>query len=228
MPQFKMRKVDDTAEVFIYGDIGAGMWGDGVSAKQFAEQLKSLGKVSTIALRINSSGGDVFEGVAIYNQLKRQKAKVTVDIDGSALSIASVIAMAADPGELRMADNAFMMIHDPWSFTVGDAKEHRKTAELLDGIKSQIVNTYVARTQRDAEEIANMMAEETWLDAVAAESLGFIDSRTSELAIAAHVNPTICRNMPEYAYHMQQLSAAAQREKTESLKKTLDLIKGRL
>lgn len=225
----KMKMLDNSsAEMWIYGEIGGSGWGDGITSKQVADELGKYKDAKQINLRINSTGGDVFEGVAIYNQLRRHKAKVSVDIDGAALSIASIIAMAADPGELRMADNAFMMIHDPWSFTVGDSADHRKTAELLDGIKSQLVNTYVARTGMEPDQIAQMMSDETWMDAKSAESMKFIDSRTAELALAAHIDKRICRNIPDQFIHWQATAVKAMQNKTAQLKTELDKITSRI
>jgi hypothetical protein len=127
-----------TGEIWLYDQVGEGFFG-GMSAKQFNDELNKLGKVDTVNLRINSPGGSVFDGVAIYNALKRHPARVEVDVDGIAASIASVIAMAGD--EIRMASNSMMMIHDPHGFSQGGAGDMRKTADLLDQIKNVISDT---------------------------------------------------------------------------------------
>jgi len=172
------------AEILIYDEIDP-FWGTG--AKDFAEGLKALGAVTTIHVRINSPGGDVFDGVAIYNQLAQHSAKVIIHVDGLAASIASVIAMAGD--EIHLAENALMMIHDPWSFTGGTAADLRAMADLLDTVATTIVTTYAARTGRDAEDIRAMMAAETWMDATEALDQGFADLITEAKRMAARFDP---------------------------------------
>ena len=113
-------KSQTVAEIVVYGVIGQDFWGDGISAKSFSDQLNNLPKtVNQIDVRLNSGGGDVFDGVSIYNRLKQHKAKVTVYIDGLAASIASVIALAGD--EVVMGEGALMMIHKPWTWAMGDS-----------------------------------------------------------------------------------------------------------
>ncbi|MCP5004521.1 MAG: Clp protease ClpP [Planctomycetes bacterium] len=156
-------------ELKIYDDIGADFFGDGVTAKNIDAQLAEMS--GDLTVRINSYGGDVFEGHAIYNLIKGYEGKTTVIIDGIAASAASVIAMAGD--EVVMPINGMLMIHDPWTFAMGDSKEMTKTAEVLDQIKQTIVNVYEEKTNIDSDEIAVMMSEETWLDADQANELGF-------------------------------------------------------
>lgn len=175
-------KGNKKAEITLYSEIG-GYW-DGISAKQFAQDLKALGDIDEINLRINSPGGEVFEGNTIYNVLKQHKARVVVDIDGLAASIASVIAMAGD--EIRMADNALMMVHDAWGFAVGNADDMRKTADVMDKINGTIINTYVKRTSQEESKIIDMMKAETWMSAKEAKGNGFIDTITDALEMAAH------------------------------------------
>lgn len=167
-----------TAEVLVYDEIGA--WG--VSAKQFARDLKDLGKISQIDLRINSPGGSVFDGNAIFNQLKQHPANVTVYIDGLAASMASVIAMAGD--RIVMPENALMMIHNPWTVAIGDAEELRKNADLLDKIKDTLIGAY-GRSMMTDEEIVEMMDAETWLTGEEAVEMGFADELEQEVALAA-------------------------------------------
>lgn len=171
-----------TGEIWLYDTVGEGFFG-GMSAKQFSDELKGLGAVDTINLRINSPGGSVFDGVAIYNQLLRHPAKIVVDVDGIAASIASVIAMAGD--DIRMADNAMMMIHDPSGVSMGDANDMRKTANLLDQIKNTIVDTYEKRTRAAVATIEKWMADETWFGAEDALSNGFADSITAGQQVSA-------------------------------------------
>lgn len=177
-----INKGNKKAEIIVYEDIGEG-WFGGMSAKRFAEEVKALGKVDEINVRINSPGGSVFEGIAMYNTLASHGARIVVDIDGLAASIASVFAMAGN--EIRMAANGFMMIHDPWVMTAGSAAELRKQADLLDSVRGQLLNTYMRRATASEEEISAMMTEETWLTAAEALEVGLIDSVSEDIQIAA-------------------------------------------
>lgn len=179
---------NNSAELLIFEEIDP-FWG--VGAKEIVEQLNRL-VVNEIIVRINSPGGDVFEGFAIYNALIKHPAKISVDIEGLAASIASVIAMAGD--EVRIAANGMVMIHDPVSAFYGGAEDFRKRADLLEQIAKNIVDVYHEKTDLSADEIANYMAEETWFDAKLAESLGFVDSVTSRLQIAAKYEPDRLKN----------------------------------
>lgn len=162
---------DDMAEVFVYGDIGG--WMDGVSADEFARELKAL-KVTDITARINSGGGSVFEGQAIYNSLVNHPAKVNVVIDGIAASIASVIAMAGD--NISITEGSHIMVHKPWSMAMGDANSMRKEAEVLDSLESGIIDIYAARTGKSREKLEKWVSEETWFKGAAAVDAGFADN----------------------------------------------------
>lgn len=156
-------------EILIYSDIGPEEWG-GVSAKSVKAQLDKIGDAEEITVRINSPGGDVFDGFAIYNLLAQHPAKINVKVDGWAASAASVIMMAGDTREV--AANALVMIHNPWTMAIGDASNMRKTADLLDQIKDSIVTTYKAGTTLEDEEIVALMDAETWFDAQGAIDAG--------------------------------------------------------
>ena len=143
---------NDTLTVF--DDIGA----YGVSAKSFLDDLKSI-KAEAVNVEINSPGGDVFAGLAIYNGLRASGKKINVKVMGIAASAASLVAMAGD--EIEMPENAMMMIHNPWTFAVGDADELRATADVLDKIGTSLVTTYAKRTGKDEDEIKSMLDTET-------------------------------------------------------------------
>ena len=168
---------DSSAEVSIYDAIG----GHDVNAKQFVDELKGI-NAETINLRINSPGGSVIDGNAIFNAIQRHPAKVVTHIDGLAASMASVIAMAGD--EVRMADNALLMIHNPWTFSMGDADELRADAELLDKMSASILNAY-GRSQYEAAEIKDLMDAETWFTAQEAFDAGLVDHIDNGLRAAA-------------------------------------------
>lgn len=174
------------ADVYVYGEIG--YWG--ITAKEFARDLKALGKLNTIDLHVNSIGGSVGDGVAIYNLLKNHAATVTSYIDGYALSIGSVIALAGDT--VNMADNALYMIHNPWGGAIGDAEEMRKSAEVLDKHKEALLNTYTERTGLDRDTISEMMDAETWMTADEAVDNGFVDATFESMNEAA-----AALNLPE-------------------------------
>jgi ATP-dependent protease ClpP protease subunit len=157
-------------EILIYSDIGPEEWG-GVSAKSVKAQLDTMNDAAEITVRINSPGGDVFDGFAIYNLLAQHPAKINVKVDGWAASAASVIMMAGDTREV--AENALVMIHNPWTLAVGDATGMRKTADLLDQIRDSIVTTYKAQAPGlDDDEIRALMDAETWFDAQGAVEAG--------------------------------------------------------
>jgi len=163
------------AEITIYDPIGQDWFGDGVTAKKFRSDLNALGAVSEIIVRINSPGGAVFDGVAIYNALKEHAAKVIVHVDGLAASIASVIAMAGD--EVIMGVGSQMMIHDPWMLAIGDSDDMRKAAEMLDKVGTGLIDAYAAKTGKSHSEIAEWMAAETWFTPDDAIEHGFADSK---------------------------------------------------
>lgn len=190
---YSMKAAEKTGEIYIYDEIGAGFFG-GVSAKQFVEDLNALGKLDAIDMYINSPGGDVFDGVAIFNALKRNQADIAVHIDGLAASIASVIAMAGD--SITIAENGMVMIHDPWTFALGNAAEMRKQADVLDQVSGTLVNTYVARTGLDADEVKALMGAETWFDSAQAVAKGFADKTTEPVKMAAHFDLSRFKNTP--------------------------------
>ena len=168
---------ETSAEVSIYDAIGS----FDVNAKQFVDELKEI-NADTINLRINSPGGSVIDGNAMFNALQRHPAKVITHIDGLAASMASVIAMAGD--EVHMADNALLMIHNPWTFSMGDADELRADADLLDKMSASILSSY-GRSQYEVDELKNLMDEETWFTAQEAFDAGFVDHISTGLRAAA-------------------------------------------
>lgn len=204
------RKANDTAEILLYGPIGPSFWGDSVTGAQFVKDLRALGEVKAIDLRINSEGGSVFDAAAIYNALKENSAEVRAHVDGMALSAASVVLQAGD--RRIMAENAMVMIHDPWSMVVGDASQMRKEADLLDSIKQTIVKVYTDRSGHDETAIERMMTDETWMSAEEALSLGFVDEISENLKVAASFDAARCgfRRTPEWARERSKADAPPQ------------------
>jgi ATP-dependent Clp endopeptidase proteolytic subunit ClpP len=160
----------------IFDTIGFDFFGEGITAKNIARALASDPETDAITVRINSPGGDVFEGHAIFNLLRGAGAPVHVEIHGIAASMASIIALAGDT--VSMADNAMFMIHNPWSIEVGDAHDMRATADMLDKIKSTLVNVYVKKTGKTKAQVSKLMDAETWLTAKEAKAEGFVDTVT--------------------------------------------------
>lgn len=161
-------------ELFIYEGIDTG------SAKTFVDQLNA--SKGALTIRINSGGGSVFEGLAMYNAIKR-RGQTTVKIDGLAASIASLIAMAGN--RVEMASNALLMIHNPWSGSSGDAEALRKQADLLDKAKGSMLDAYASKTGKSAAEISAIMDAETWYTAEEALQHQFIDAIYEPLQMAA-------------------------------------------
>ena len=161
---------EDEAEIFVFGEIG-GFWG-GIDAEEFSKEVRAL-DAKTINVRVNSPGGSVFDGIAIYNALAAHSANIVVHIEGIAASIASVIAMAGD--EIRIGESANIMVHKPWSFAIGDAMAMRKEADVLDKLEEGIVAIYAARTGKGDDDIAPLVAAETWYRGQEAVDAGFAD-----------------------------------------------------
>ena len=165
--KFEVRAADDAAVIDVFDAIGE--WG--VSARSFAAKLDEAKAARSLTVRLNSPGGDVFDGIAIYNQLAQSGKPVRVEILGMAASAASVIAMAGD--EIAIAENAFLMIHNAWGIVAGNKVDMRSFAAVLDQIDAALVATYARRTGGDAGEIAAMMDAETWLAGPEAIERGF-------------------------------------------------------
>lgn len=178
-------KAKDEAEIWIYDDIGDFMnLGLGLSAKQFVEDLKGLGKLNRLTIHLNSPGGSVYDGLAIYNTLRANQARKTVLIEGMAASIASVIAMAGD--EIQMAESSLMMIHQAWGVALGNAGDFEAAAEELRKMDTTIRKAYL-RTEKSEDEIQALMEAETWMTSDEAVKYGFADKITEELKAAAMV-----------------------------------------
>ncbi len=204
-------KKDRTAEILIYEQIGKNYWDDsGVSAKEFVKELNAL-DVDTITLRINSPGGNVFEGNVIYNALRAHPAEVDVHIDGIAASIASVIAMAGDT--INIPENGMIMIHDPSGGTWGTSADMRKTAEALDKIKIGIIAAYRGKTDLENDTLAEMMTEETWMTAEEAVEQGFADVVGEPTHATAHFSQLKnFKNTPERLFAAQAVNPPNNKE----------------
>ncbi len=192
-------------EILIYGVVGDSC--DGLDAAWVVDRVNHAS--DDITVRINSLGGLVFDGFAIFNALKQSARRVTVHIDGVAGSIASIIAMAGD--EIIMAENAVMMIHKPSDGTYGVATELRSTADRLDMLQAQLVNIYAQRTGMSADELNPLLNAETWLTAAEALDLKFIDSIAGASTATNMLDPTKFgfRKVPAHPLITNQVSPPA-------------------
>jgi len=169
-------------ELYIYDIIGAGFFEEGVTAKSVRDELSKMDKSQRLTVRINSPGGSVFDGVAIRAQLEQWEAGVDVKVDGIAASSASYIATAGDT--VAMAEGSMLMVHDPWTFAVGNAAEMQKAAITLDKIADSMVGAYAKKSGKSSEEVRQTMKDETWLSADEAIAYGLADEKSNEKAAA--------------------------------------------
>ena len=167
-------------------------WGFGVTAKAFVDQISKLAEtVRTIRVHINSPGGDIFAAVNIANVLRDQqvskgRAVITI-VDGLAASSASIVMMAGSP--VRIADNAMVMVHNPWTIGIGNAAEMRKLADDLDQVRKTIVATYKWQSKLSDDELIALMDAQTWMDADEAIANGFATEKIEGLKAAASLDP---------------------------------------
>jgi ATP-dependent Clp protease protease subunit len=177
--EFKAEATEGTTEITIYGDIGESWWGESISANDIKNALKDV-TTDTITIRLNSPGGDAFDGIAIYNQLKNHSAKVIAHVDGLAASAASIIAMAAD--ELIMNTGSMLMIHEASTFAWGTKSDIQKTLNALEGIDKSIADIYMTRFNGDLEELNTLVESESWFTANEAVEVGLADKVNSTAA----------------------------------------------
>tara|TARA_R100001463_G_scaffold56773_4_gene108930 strand:- start:1005 stop:2000 length:996 start_codon:yes stop_codon:yes gene_type:complete len=200
-----------SADVYIFDEIGA----FGVTAQGFIEEIKEYKDVP-MNLHLNCVGGDVFEGMAIYNVLKKRTAKTTIYIEGIAASMGSVIALAGD--EVIMAENSLFMIHNAWGGAMGEANEMRKTAALLDKISNEIADIYTKKTNLPYNKVQEMMDEETWLSADEAFNLGFVDSISDAIKVAAKYDVSKFKNITDKEIQNKLSVNLKSKKMTEELK----------
>jgi ATP-dependent Clp protease protease subunit len=173
-------------DIYVYGDIGESLWGDdtSVSASDFSRQLRDADG-DDVTIHVNSVGGNVFDANTMSELVRSYKGRTTTSIEGIAASAASFFALTAD--SVVMNPSALIMIHNPYTSCYGNADEMRKTAGMLDKVRSTITGQYVRKTGMDESEVEEMMDAETWLDASEALDLGFVDSISDAAPIAARL-----------------------------------------
>lgn len=171
---------DDPSTITIFDVIGEDFWtGSGFTAKRMSAALRSIGQ-NDVTVQINSPGGDMFEGIAIYNMLRNHSAKVTIEVMGWAASAASIIAMAGD--EIRMGLGTFMMVHNAWGVVIGNRHDMRDSADLFDGFDAAIADIYEARTGMKRAGIEKLMDAESFMGPSEAVKNGFADAIDESLS----------------------------------------------
>ena len=199
---------NDSAELHFYGEIADTAWSkDDVTPKRVQEDLDSVDKAKDVNIYINSPGGDVFAGLAIYTMITRLQKPTTVHVDGLAASAASVIAMAGD--RIVMPKSSVMMIHNAWTFSWGNKEEIRETADKLERIDNQLAKIYADRTGRDIETVKQMMKDETWMDGDEAFAAKFCDEVEENKKVAACADPEV---LARYK-HAPKLEATPEEQK---------------
>ena len=224
-------RTDGTLELMIYEDIGEDWWsGGGVTAKLIKQQLDAAGNYASVCLRVNSGGGDCFEGITIHNLLRSQGKPVKCCVDGLAASAASIIAMCGDT--IEMASSGMMMIHNVATMEYGDAQVMRKTADMLDKISGSAAQTYVDRTKLSMDTVRGLMDAETWMSAQDCLDQGFCTAITppptspdeqdeeERAAAAIRQSPLLrtYRNVPERFRPIEQHAADATAERRQRLR----------
>lgn len=187
---YRMEVKDDVADVYIYDEIS--WWG--VEAELFVKDLNAI-DAKTIRVHLNTPGGSVFDGIAIYNALKQHKAIIETYVEGLAASTGSIVALAGDT--IYMAENAFFMIHHPWVMMMGNAEELRKEADVLDKISSVMISTYMKVSGQSEDQIKQWLDDETWFTAQEAKDAGFISEITDGVDEQASYNVNIYDNVPD-------------------------------
>lgn len=168
-------------DVMVYGEVG---WDFG--AKGFVEELKAIPEDAEVNFHVNSIGGSVWDGIAIYNAMKLMPNKKNVIVEGLAASIASIIALGGDT--VHMATGSMIMIHNAWTFAIGTAEELQKQAETLERVNGSLLDIYEKETGAERETLQDLMTAETWMGAEEAIEMGFADSMDETLEVAAKLN----------------------------------------
>lgn len=205
------------SELILDGQISSETWwGDEVTPAAFREELKQ--HKSNLVVKINSPGGDVFAGISIYNALREFEHEVTIQVDGIAASIASVIAMAGD--KIIMSPGSMMMIHKPWTMAIGDANEMDKVKEVLNSIEKSIVPIYSSRSGKSNEEIEALLEAETWMTATEAVEQGFADEAVE--AKKSNFSDLLKNLVSQPAFNMaateQSMKSLVEKIKAEAIK----------
>ena len=221
------QQAKNSVNIYLYGDIADYWWDDeSNSAKCLKDKLAELNDITEINLHINSLGGDVIEGIAMFNLLKQHPAKVNVFVDGFACSIASVIAMAGDT--VYMPKNAYMMIHNCWTCMQGNSKELRKTADDLDKIMEGSIESYLSKVNISREKLVELLDAESYLTAEECYEMGFADI---VMPISETIEQSATRSILQLVKENKELKMQIDSTKNETInisKKAVEEIANRI
>lgn len=225
---FKIKNsTDNTVDLYFYGDIVADSWCTWIAEDQYPESVKKIlegqdGKALNI--HINSCGGSVFAGIAIYNIIKSHKGFKTVYVDGIAASIASIIAFAGD--KIIIPSNAFLMVHKPWTRMEGNSDDLRKTADMLDTLENGMLSIYAENLKEgvNVDTIKNLISAETWLTGVQAAEYFNVEV-SAEQNITAYTTAKHFKNAPENLINTAQYEREDKSNTAEKIKSTAAKIK---
>lgn len=201
--------------ISILGAIGEDFFGDGITAKRIAGALRNIGNGKDLTVNINSPGGNVFEGIAIYNLLREHKGKVTVKVLGVAASAASFVAMAGD--SIEIAKSGFMMVHNTFVGVVGDRHDMRDVADYLETFDKVLGSIYTDRTGISEKEIGKMMDNETWIGGEEAVKMKFADRLLPADAVRKDASAAVDLSL-NAASKLDQLLAKAGTSRSERKK----------
>ena len=209
------------ATLDLYDSIGFDFWtGEGMTPKRLAEQLDALKPFDRLTVRVNSPGGDVFDGMTIYNILRRQEATVAVEIEGLAASAASFIIQAASPGEIAVNEASMLMIHRAWGVGMGNFQDMLDLAGVLEKLDGQIAGIYSARSKRKVDTWLGLMDSETWFTGAEAVDAKLADKVIPAKRAAALADPSALnayRNVPAgLADRLKALADDERREQEEA------------
>lgn len=214
----EMRVVGRKGTIYLHDYIGADLLtGGGMRSKDLIAQLNAHADLAEVELHINSAGGSAWDGIAMHNALKSHKARVTVEVDSLAGSAASVVAMAGDT--VRMASGSMLMLHNPRSGAIGQSKDLRKRAEMLDHIRESAIGIYAAKSGKTPEEIGALMDAETWMNADDAKEMGFADEVVERQAIAACLDLSGFQKVPGDALKLIVKETPVMADKTNDIEK---------
>lgn len=214
-PKPLVKNTDDGVDLFIYDAIDEWL---GISPQSINDTLNEI-DAPRINVRINSPGGTVTDGIAIMTLLANHDAEIHTYNDGLAASIASIIMMS---GETRtMSEGAWNMIHDPWAMTIGNSRELRETADLLDQFSDQLVNIYTKGTGQDEAFIKDAMANETWYTAEESKELGFVDEIKDIVPVSAKFTANIT-NLFEHTPSNLEPQLRQSQERTRLTKRAIE------
>lgn len=200
------------SELYMYGDISR----YDINAREVGKVLKEMdAKTDTLEVRLLSGGGDVFEGIAIYNLLRQSDKKIKMYVDGLAASIASIIMLAGD--EVYMGEGTQVMIHSPWTVAMGNSRDLQDTIDQLDRVEAEMIRIYKNRTDMPESQIAKMMSEETWFNSDEAIEYGFADG---QVEISASYN--IAASVKDMEWIRKKHLVKANDEFKNKLSKKLD------